>query len=1631
MSDRMKRTLVIETEIDRKKLGDSERLVQNFFNKYEDKRMKVETPDFQEILNPIREIESEIDRVTEKMPHMLGSISVDKRFLADVREAFQEIEVKFTDGSTAKGFDAIMEKTKTLSLHAVDLGEYLKTVQSQTQGTVDSLKELGAIEHFLGRDYLNLGGLNTTQLESAIRLMHELQEAQSKLDDFSGQPLKSEDFYSNTSTKELAGKIRQAETDLDELKQLNLQTVQELRNRKNIMSNIDNQAGGKYSQWEFDDIKDSIKEDEAQYDIAIGNLRKYIANRNELMNQLQDNSHLFTSSELNGYKNTLTDDINNANLQIQELQQISGKVADVPIGGNFDEVVRVLNEIKVSLGDISRVFQDTESSMRGMAESSKTSFEGLAGTIKSVYDNLTQIQALVDTISKKDFNITNITNPTPTSTSTSKRATVKQLKSEVEAEMQHVKALYTEIDTLITQLQQKGSGGSNSLRQLLGVLGDLDDPTYENFEESILGKMADAKTKVKIENLLVVLDGYIDKLTAINKLREQYGLGEWQDPFTKPAQPTSKPIAQQKPQVVETPTVTQPQNTVATTNSEAQHMYQLKAAIDEVSNAIGRKNAGFVKEAEIVSTSVKKEEDKLRELVSVITTEIGNALDGIKEKFTQSFAIPEINKGGLQESLNGIYAEFTTLQKNIQDLKISIGVGAVTIPQESSVIDSAVNTEKAVDGETQSAKDVDKSFTDATNAKKEFTEANKNVAKSAKESAKAVEEETEAAKKAKETMMAVADDTELLTDWDKEIKLQEGHNEDPFAVSRSKTDNVGNESIRTIVETWSLAKDEDGELTGKMELNTVKIINDYKKRTDAITKENEKIKTAQAYLQKFLTQFDNKTMGQGKMLNGYQALEKLANRDNNDPNSEKFTIDDISRAEQMMSNLDAEYNKVVQSMRKGSSSMNPFVNAINSMGKMEDVLRGVYLQFQTLKQQPEWLKNQIIDLYKQFDNVSAESDIYKFAEGFGNLKVSINSVTESIRQQRTEQKLATADFNALIKATKTRDTNTEKAAKEEDGSVWKTYYMDRAAEQQKIIDAIRIGLVLTEDQEAQLNAMSEKHALIINDITRENNKIEEQKQKYEEIMRLLEKNHADQIELDNDTSLDAGDRKAYQQILNEERAEIDALIANTDLNPEQTKSVKQFRGSIEDDRIAKVKEYINLLRLQQDYEKKATKEQDGSKMQSFYNDQIVKVKEKLNQIDITAIENQDEKNKRLAIEEAHQRAIAEIQEKKNANVKSVMPFDSEDSKIQKKYEAGYLSDGLYNDWQKELAEYRNYISGVTEADETMIQSKKQSLMQMYDGLTKMSNASKSFFASGGEMLPTWLTPEQMNNTKQSLMDLYNSISAERFEGMKTSVTGVSEKLGKLTFVVDDGKGSLTQYTLALDKASGATKLLDNSTKPTLTTLQRFGQHLKKDFTGVLHAIIGGSGVHAFVRYIREGVQAVRELDLALTELKKVTDATEETYDKFLETAAETSSRIGRTITDMTSATAEFAKLGYDINTAAAMAESALVYANVGDNVDVETGSQSIISTMKAFGIEANNTMSIVDKFNEVGNNFAITTKGIGDALQVSASAMAEAGNTLDETIALTTAANTIVQNPNTVGTALKTLSLRIRGVKTE
>lgn len=179
------------------------------------------------------------------------------------------------------------------------------------------------------------------------------------------------------------------------------------------------------------------------------------------------------------------------------------------------------------------------------------------------------------------------------------------------------------------------------------------------------------------------------------------------------------------------------------------------------------------------------------------------------------------------------------------------------------------------------------------------------------------------------------------------------------------------------------------------------------------------------------------------------------------------------------------------------------------------------------------------------------------------------------------------------------------------------------------------------------------------------------------------------------------------------------------------------------------------------------------------------------------------------------------------------------------------------------------------------------------------------------------------------------------------------------------------------------------------------------------------------------VAAVQEVDAALTNLRKVTNATESDLQRFMSGVGDSAYRLGASISDLVNATAEFSRLGYNLNQAQKLGELATMYKSVAEDLDITTASQSIVSTLKAFEKTGITAERIVDVFNYVGNNFAISSAGIGEAMQRSAASLQTANNSLEQSVALITAANEVAQDPIKVGTAMKTLSARIRGSKTE
>lgn len=206
----------------------------------------------------------------------------------------------------------------------------------------------------------------------------------------------------------------------------------------------------------------------------------------------------------------------------------------------------------------------------------------------------------------------------------------------------------------------------------------------------------------------------------------------------------------------------------------------------------------------------------------------------------------------------------------------------------------------------------------------------------------------------------------------------------------------------------------------------------------------------------------------------------------------------------------------------------------------------------------------------------------------------------------------------------------------------------------------------------------------------------------------------------------------------------------------------------------------------------------------------------------------------------------------------------------------------------------------------------------------------------------------------------------------------------------------------------------------------FGKFLNSFKT--MSSYITANMVFNFVkRQIRDMVNEVTAIDTAMTELRKVTEATDEDFAKFAKSAGQTGRELGASISDVINATSTFSRAGFNLPDAEELGKVATLYKNVGDGITIDSASESIISVMKAFNIEAENSIGIIDRINEVSNRAAIDSGGLGLALQRVASAMDAANNSLDETIALTTSANEVVQNPEMVAQGWRTVALRIRG----
>lgn len=184
----------------------------------------------------------------------------------------------------------------------------------------------------------------------------------------------------------------------------------------------------------------------------------------------------------------------------------------------------------------------------------------------------------------------------------------------------------------------------------------------------------------------------------------------------------------------------------------------------------------------------------------------------------------------------------------------------------------------------------------------------------------------------------------------------------------------------------------------------------------------------------------------------------------------------------------------------------------------------------------------------------------------------------------------------------------------------------------------------------------------------------------------------------------------------------------------------------------------------------------------------------------------------------------------------------------------------------------------------------------------------------------------------------------------------------------------------------------------------WAEEIKRGF-GAIGQFAATYGLQMYgVQVAQEAVQNVVEIDSAMTELKKVSDITDNQVSGFFENANAQAQKYGASLTDIISSTADWSRLGYNLKDSQTLADATTLLQTVGDNMTQESSSEGLIAILKGFSKQADEAESIIDVINQVSNTEPIDSAGIVEALQRSASSLDAAGNDLNQSVAMITAA---------------------------
>lgn len=349
-----------------------------------------------------------------------------------------------------------------------------------------------------------------------------------------------------------------------------------------------------------------------------------------------------------------------------------------------------------------------------------------------------------------------------------------------------------------------------------------------------------------------------------------------------------------------------------------------------------------------------------------------------------------------------------------------------------------------------------------------------------------------------------------------------------------------------------------------------------------------------------------------------------------------------------------------------------------------------------------------------------------------------------------------------------------------------------------------------------------------------------------------------------------------------------------------------------------------------------------------------------------------------------------------------------------------VGEGVYTETSEEIKTLDEIIGKLEDDIRLVGESSQNSFQELNAGLKKTvaeaSNATSGFNKIISDMKPVNDMLADAIGTKKLNPRIASSDYAGRLDDVVKGLEAIRSR-GKYTQAeMDKLRETLSEVKLGIKEGG-----LEGG-----TLVSQFAKIGKTAFG----AAITGQ-IFMFTRQaVREMLTSVKEIDDAMTQLKIVTQATDSQMSAFFKGAANQAKELGASVSDVLASVETFSRLGYNLADALQLSDVSTILGNVADTT-VDAATTGVTSILKAYSMDPSDATHIADVLVAVGQKYAISAEELMEAFQRGGAALYATGTDFEKSAALFAAANAAIQDSSTVGTALKTVSARIRGAKSE